>query len=268
MRDGHRLIGMIQPDASHSTDETRPALFRVGCVGRITQLAEAGDGRYILELTGIARFKVVEEMTVLTAYRQCKVDYFPFIDDFTARKGEEAVDREALLAVLTDFLKANNLKVDWEGVESAPNEALVNALAMMSPYGPAEKQAMLEAPDLKTRAEILIAVTEMDLAKKRTSGDPPGCSSQSSDRGGPGYFCSEPDTVTNPSRRPEHDILTRAPRRHRRPKLLEILVCPLTKGPLEFDAARQELISRSAKLAYPIRDGIPIMLPEEARKIE
>ena len=69
-------------------------------------------------------------------------------------------------------LEANNLKVDWEGIESAPNEALVNALAMMSPYGPAEKQAMLEAPDLKTRAEILIAVTEMDLAKKRTSGDP------------------------------------------------------------------------------------------------
>jgi uncharacterized protein len=172
-RDGHRLIGMIQPDVTHSPDEERPVLFRIGCVGRITQLAETGDGRYILELTGIARFRVVEEMTVLTAYRQCKVDYFPFIDDFTARKGEDAVDREALLAVLTDFLKANNLKVDWEGVENAPNEALVNALAMMSPYGPAEKQAMLEAPDLKTRAEILIAITQIDLAKKRTSGDPP-----------------------------------------------------------------------------------------------
>jgi uncharacterized protein len=172
-RDGHRLIGMIQPDMTHSQDEERPALFSVGCVGRITQLAESGDGRYVLELTGVARYKVVEEMTVLTPYRQCKVDYFPFLDDFTARKGEDAVNREALLAVLTDFLKANNLKVDWEGVESAPNEALVNALAMMSPYGPAEKQAMLEAPNLKTRAEILIAVTEMDLAKKRTSGDPP-----------------------------------------------------------------------------------------------
>jgi len=172
-RDGHRLIGMIQPDVAHSQNEERPALFQVGCVGRITQLAESGDGRYILELTGISRFKVVEEMTVLTAYRQCKVDYFPFVDDFTARKGEDEVDREALLAVLTDFLNANNLKVDWEGIEAAPNEALVNALAMMSPYGSAEKQAMLEAPDLKTRAEILIAVTEMDLAKKRTSGDPP-----------------------------------------------------------------------------------------------
>jgi uncharacterized protein len=173
-RDGHRLIGMIQPDVVHSRNEERPALFHVGCAGRITQLAETGDGRYVLELTGIARFKVVEEMTVLTAYRQCKVDFFAFIDDFTARKGEDSVDREALLEVLADFLKANDLKVDWEGVESAPNEALVNALAMMSPYGVAEKQAMLEAPDLKTRAEILIAVTEMDLAKKRTGGgDPP-----------------------------------------------------------------------------------------------
>jgi len=171
-RDGHRLIGMIQPDVAHSRNEEKPVLFRVGCIGRITQLAETGDGRYILELTGISRFKVVEEVDSLTPYRQCKVDYFPFVDDFTARKGEEAVDREALLAVLADFLKANNLRVDWDGVESAPNEALVNALAMMSPYGPAEKQAMLEAPDLKTRAEILIAVTQMDLAKKRTSGEP------------------------------------------------------------------------------------------------
>jgi Lon protease-like protein len=173
-RDGHRLIGMIQPDIAHSPKNSdKPALFRVGCVGRITQLAESGDGRYILELTGVARFKVVEELEVLTAYRQCKVDFFAFADDFTARLGEDAVNRAALLVALADFLKANNLKVDWEGVESAPNEALVNALAMMSPYGPAEKQAMLEAPDLKTRAEILIAVTEMDLAKKRTSGDPP-----------------------------------------------------------------------------------------------
>ncbi|QPF84979.1 LON peptidase substrate-binding domain-containing protein [Bradyrhizobium genosp. L] len=173
LRDGHRLIGMIQPDVTHSPNEAVPVLFRIGCVGRITQLAESGDGRYILELTGVSRFKVVEELTVQTAYRQCKVDFFSFGDDFTARKGEDAVDRKALLEVLADFLEANKLKVDWDGIEAAPNEALVNALAMMSPYGAAEKQAMLEAPDLKTRAEILIAITEMDLAKKRTSGDPP-----------------------------------------------------------------------------------------------
>ncbi len=172
-RDGHRLIGMIQPDVTHSQSNERPALFKVGCVGRITQLAESGDGRYILELTGVARFRILEEKTVLTPYRQCHVDFSPFLDDFIARKGEEEVDRKALLEALTQFLKANQLKVDWDGIESAPNEALVNALAMMSPYGPAEKQALLEAPNLKTRAEILIAVTEMDLAKKQTSGDPP-----------------------------------------------------------------------------------------------
>ena len=164
-----RRIAMIQPQA---VAEGAP-LFLIGCVGRITQFGETGDGRYILELTGIARFQVVEELTVLTPYRQCKVDFFPFVDDFVARKGEEEVDRDAVLDTLTKFLKANSLKVDWDGIRAAPNEALVNALAMMSPYGPAEKQALLEAPDLKTRAEILIAVTQMDLAKKQTSGDPP-----------------------------------------------------------------------------------------------
>jgi Lon protease-like protein len=87
LRDGHRLIGMIQPDQARSDDDATPKLFSVGCVGRITQFAEAGDGRYILELTGVSRFKLVEEQKVLTPYRQCKVDYFPFIDDFTARKG-------------------------------------------------------------------------------------------------------------------------------------------------------------------------------------
>src|SRR6202012_263947 len=98
-----------------------------------------------------------------------RVTTAPFADDFIGHKGEDEVDREALLKALRDFLTANDLKADWDGIEKAPNEALVNALAMMSPYGPAEKQALLEAPDLKTRAEILIAVTEMDLAKKRTS---------------------------------------------------------------------------------------------------
>jgi Lon protease-like protein len=173
LRDGHRLIGMIQPDVTHSSDRDNPALFHIGCVGRITQFGETGDGRYMLELTGISRFKVVEELVVSTAYRQCRIDCFPFIDDFTARKGEELVNRKEVLRVLTDFLKANNLKVDWDGIERAPNEALVNALAMMSPYGAPEKQALLEAPNLKTRAEILVAVTEMELAKKKTSGEPP-----------------------------------------------------------------------------------------------
>jgi Lon protease-like protein len=170
LRDGHRLIGMIQPDPGHPGAEDKPTLFKVGCIGRITQLAESGDGRYLIQLTGIARFRVEEELKVATAYRQCRVTTVPFADDFIARKGEDEVNRAAVLEALTAFLKANNLKTDWQGVESAPNEALVNALAMMSPYGPAEKQALLEAPDLKSRAEILIAVTEMELARKTAGG--------------------------------------------------------------------------------------------------
>jgi uncharacterized protein len=173
LRDGHRLIGMIQPDPAHPGIPERPNLYKVGCVGRITQIAETGDGRYLMQLTGVARYRIIQELPVTTSYRQCRVDYMPFIDDFTARKGEEHVDRKAVLAALAQYLKANNLKADWKGIEHAPNEALVNALAMMSPYDPAEKQAMLEAPDLKTRAEILIAVTEIALAKSQTEGEPP-----------------------------------------------------------------------------------------------
>jgi uncharacterized protein len=173
MRSEHRLIGMIQPDTAHPGPEGRPNLYKVGCVGRITQLAESGDGRYLIQLTGIARFRVEEELRVTTPYRQCRVTYASFLDDFTPRKGEEAVDRTSLLQALSEFLKANDLKADWDGIEKAPNEALVNALAMMSPYGSAEKQALLEAPDLKTRAEILVAVTEIELAKKTTGDDTP-----------------------------------------------------------------------------------------------
>jgi uncharacterized protein len=172
-RDGHRLIGMIQPDPAYNGGSDRPKLYNVGCVGRITQLAETGDGRYLVELTGVARFRIVEELSVATSYRQCRVTFAPFADDFVARKGEEAVERGALLTALREFLKANNLKADWDGIEKAPNEALVNALSMMSPYGAPEKQALLEAPDLKTRAEILVAITEIELAKKATDGEPP-----------------------------------------------------------------------------------------------
>lgn len=173
LADRHRLIGMVQPDTAHAESEEKPSLYQVGCVGRITQLAESGDGRYIIQLTGIARFRILEELAVATAYRQCRVAFTPFADDFIARKGEDDVDRKAVLDALTAFLKAKNLKADWEGIESAPNEALVNALAMMSPYGPAEKQALLEAADLKTRAEILIALTEIELAKNVAPKDTP-----------------------------------------------------------------------------------------------
>jgi len=160
-----------EADGEEKAKAKAARLYSVGCLGRITQFAETGDGRYLIELTGVARFRIVDEPSVLTPYRQCRVDYHPFADDFVARKGEDEVDREALLKALAGFLKANKLNADWDGIEKAPNEALVNALAMMSPYGAPEKQAMLEAADLKARAEILVALTEMELARSENDGE-------------------------------------------------------------------------------------------------
>jgi uncharacterized protein len=142
-----------------------PKLYGVGCAGCITQFTETGDGRYLITLVGIARFRVEDELTTTTPYRQCRVGYECFTADFLPRAGEDEVDRQGVLRALSDFVEANDLKVDWRGVEQAPNEALVNALCMMSPFGPREKQALLEAPDLKSRAEALIAITEIELAR-------------------------------------------------------------------------------------------------------
>ena len=246
LRVGHRLIGMIQPDTAHPGPEDKPNLYKIGCVGRITQLAETGDGRYLLELTGVARFRVEEELTRPTPYRQCRVTYAPFADDFVARKGEDAVDRDALLKALAGFLKANKLKADWDGIENAPNEALVNALAMMSPYGAAEKQALLEAPDLKTRAEILVAVTEIELAKRRHRGRDQVAVTCAAPVLLTAGMCWSPAMNTSRTERPASSV---------DPKLLEILVCPLTKGTLEYDAreAGADLARRQARLSDPRR---------------
>src|ERR1051325_8718752 len=108
LRSGQRLIGMIQPDTRRQGAAAHPPLYKIGCVGRITQLAETGDGRYLIELTGIARFEIADEVTVATPYRQCRVSYQRFGDDFVARKGEDAVDRDALLHTLRAFLNAND----------------------------------------------------------------------------------------------------------------------------------------------------------------
>ena len=161
---GPRLIGMVAPEGEGREGEP-PRLQRVGCAGRIVQFAETGDGRYLVSLAGVARFTILEETKAATPYRQCRVSAAAFATDFTPRLGENEVDRAAVLSALLRFTEATGLKIDWKGVEKAPNEALVNALAMMAPFGPREKQALLEAPDLKTRAETLVAITEMELAK-------------------------------------------------------------------------------------------------------
>ncbi len=168
----NRIIGMIQPDLEAGGAPLVPKLYPVGCAGRITQFAETGDGRYLITLTGIARFRIEEELATTLPFRLCRVSFAPYALDFQPRAGEAEVDREAVLKALRDFVEATDLKIDWKGVEQAPNEALVNALSMMSPYGAKEKQALLEAPDLKTRAEVLVAITEIELARAR--GGAPG----------------------------------------------------------------------------------------------
>jgi Lon protease-like protein len=160
----HRLVGMIQPRLDGATRaDGEPELCEVGCLGRITSFAETGDGRYLVSLQGVCRFRVVAEAAARTPFRQCRIT--SFAADLDAEAGAAEVDRTALLKAFRAYLKANDLDADWESVSRAENATLVNALSMMAPYGPAEKQALLEAPDLKTRAETLIAITEFALVR-------------------------------------------------------------------------------------------------------
>ena len=158
-----RMIGMIQPDAARPDCARGPGLFEVGCAGRITQFAETGDGRLLVTLTGVSRFKVAQELETATAYRRSAVDFSPYAGDLVACSSLDG-RRADVMAALRRFAQARSVQIDWEGVEETPTEALVNALSMMSPYGAKEKQALLEAPDLKTRAELLVAITEIELS--------------------------------------------------------------------------------------------------------
>ena len=162
---GSRLIGMVQPSLDGAMrGDGEPEICAVGCIGRITSLTETGDGRYLISLQGVCRFRVSEEIAVKTPFRQCHITSFAADLDEDRAGGE--VDRPALLKAFRSYLEANELEADWESVSRAENAMLVNALSMMAPYGAAEKQALLEAADLKTRAEMLIALTEMALARE------------------------------------------------------------------------------------------------------
>ncbi len=160
-----RIIGMIQPELEVDETLDEPPLCKVGCLGRITAFQESGDGRMMVNLSGICRFRLLEEVEGRDGYRRGRiVGFAEDLGDMT--EAEAAVDRGALLETFKQFLEANDMDADWEGVSAASTETLVNSLSMMSPYGPAEKQALLEAPDLKTRAETLIAITEIALARE------------------------------------------------------------------------------------------------------
>lgn len=168
----NRLIGMIQPvpDASGMSS---PALCAVGCAGRITRFAETGDGRYFIGLDGVCRFRVGAEKTTGQTFRTFAVDYSEFASDLDPNANMSPPDRNAVLEALRSYAERNSIGVDWDAVSKAPDEALVNALSMMSPFGVKEKQALLEATSLRARAEVLVALAEMDLAAGGASGRPP-----------------------------------------------------------------------------------------------
>jgi Lon protease-like protein len=159
----HRIIGMVQPVREGGGD--RPALARIGCAGRITAFSEQPDGRILVTLTGITRFAIVKEQETGLPWREVEATYDEFAGDFEEGYGEDKVDRNELLGALRSYLDANGLKADWSEVAKAGNETLVNTLAMLAPYDNPSKQALLEAPDLKTRADVLVALTEVSLAR-------------------------------------------------------------------------------------------------------
>jgi uncharacterized protein len=160
----HRMIGMIQPETE--TDNKKPALLRIGCAGRITSYSETDDNRLLIGLTGVCRFEVLSEKKVKTAWRQCSVTYDGFAADLITDNQARTVNRSALVTAFRQYLEANNMTANWEEVEKVSTENLVNTLSQMAPYPAAEKQALLEAPDLKSRADMLIALTELALVKQ------------------------------------------------------------------------------------------------------
>ncbi|MCP1336549.1 LON peptidase substrate-binding domain-containing protein [Futiania mangrovi] len=160
---GDRVIAMVQPTPCPAADAEAPDLYRVGCLGRLTQFSETGDGRYLITLTGVCRFRLGRELAVDTPYRQVVPEY----DDFLRDLGEDDGDisnRPRFLKALNAYLQANRLDADWGSIEGAPAESLVNTLAMLLPFEPQEKQALLQAPTLTERADALLALLELAAA--------------------------------------------------------------------------------------------------------
>lgn len=158
-----RLIGIIQP--TEDPDKVlRPGLSAVGAAGRIVSFRETDDGRYLITLTGLCRFRLAGEVATDTPYRIGNCNYSPFAGDMADSDNGGDFPREELVAALKDYLSNRDMKADWKSVMSAPPEALVNALAMMCPFDPAEKQALLEAPSFGERVTTLMAILEMARA--------------------------------------------------------------------------------------------------------
>jgi len=166
-----RLIGMIQPVASD--DLENPGLFPVGCIGRITAFRETGDGRYLITLTGLCRFNVSEELPCTTPYRQVHGDFTPYTDDLLPAEPNDEIGRDRLLEALKAYLGRRRMDTDWDAIQKASNEGLVNSLSMIGEFNAEEKQLLLEAQTLAKRAEILTALIEFANAASRGAPDAP-----------------------------------------------------------------------------------------------
>jgi Lon protease-like protein len=157
-----RLIGMVQPNKEPGRQES-PRLHHIGCAGRVTQMSETEDGRYMITLTGVSRFRVVEEQDGFTPYRRAKVSWDGFERDLGAADTDPGFDRSAFMTLLGRYFEARELQTDWESLEQADDELLVNSLSMLLGFEPEDKQALLEAPSLSTRRETLVTLLEYAL---------------------------------------------------------------------------------------------------------
>jgi Lon protease-like protein len=167
---GDRLIGLVQPeDSSEESPKGDVPLQKIGCLGRITHFEESGDGRYFIILEGVARFRLATELTVGTSYRQAEISSVDFATDFNRNYGEDAVDRSRFLRLMRDYAEFAKIDLNWEEIENTGTADLVNFCCMVSPYGAAEKQVLLEAQTLEARAETLIAMTEYEMARGMSS---------------------------------------------------------------------------------------------------
>lgn len=170
---GDRIIGMIQPLAGVDAPlHEQPALRAIGAAGRITQLTETGDGRYFVVLSGISRFRLIAEIDSDKPYRQASVDFTPFPEDFSADDSVPAKQRVELNNVAFDLAQALRLEIARNDVESMPDADMISVFAMIGPFDPAEKQALLEAPGLAARAELLLALGEVALSRALHAGKP------------------------------------------------------------------------------------------------
>ncbi|WP_136442968.1 LON peptidase substrate-binding domain-containing protein [Pacificoceanicola onchidii] len=158
LKTSHRLIGMVQPNEVPGRDG--PGLHRIGCAGRVTQFSETEDGRYMITLTGMSRFRVQDEVDGFTPYRRCSVTWTGFEQDLREVERDSGFDRTAFLKLLDRYFETRELSADWQTLEDAEDELLINSLSMLLDFSPEDKQALLEAPSLGTRRETLVTLIE------------------------------------------------------------------------------------------------------------